>query len=88
MTEKIQQSPDEFGEVPAISASELAALGAADVAYAKLVMDADGQNYWSIHAGDGTQLGAAQSLDPGLGRHPPERPGAGQRPLIRPQGTG
>lgn len=63
MTEKIQQSPDEFGEVPAISASELAALGAADVAYAKLVMDADGQNYWSIHAGDGTQLGAAQSLD-------------------------
>ncbi|EKV30468.1 hypothetical protein C882_4427 [Caenispirillum salinarum AK4] len=63
MTEKMQQSHDEFGQTPAISPSELAALGAEDVAYAKFVTDSDGQEYWSIHAGDGTQLGAAQSLD-------------------------
>lgn len=31
--------------------------------YAKFVTDPNGQAYWSIHAGDGTQLGAAQSLE-------------------------
>lgn len=61
MTDKIQ-SFDAHDMEPAISPSELAALGAEDVAYAKRV-HAEGQEFWSIHAGDGTQLGAAQSLD-------------------------
>lgn len=63
MTAKMQQSHDKVCSAPVISPSELAALGAEDVAYAKFVTDPNGQAYWSIHAGDGTQLGAAQSLE-------------------------
>lgn len=61
MTDKIQSFEDAAG--PVISPSELAALGAEDVAYAKISRDEDGQQFWSIHAGDGTQLGAAQTRD-------------------------
>ncbi|GAA0572555.1 DUF1150 family protein [Caenispirillum bisanense] len=60
MTDKIQ-SLDTTAH-PTISPAELAALGAEDLAYTKS-MDVDGQVFWSIHAGDGTQLGVAQSRD-------------------------
>lgn len=60
MTDKIQSL--EHTAHPTISPAELAALGAEDLAYAKY-MDVDGQVFWSIHAGDGTQLGVAQSRD-------------------------
>lgn len=60
MTDKIQSY--ENTARPAISPAELAAMGAEDLAYAKC-MDVEGQVFWSIHAGDGTQLGVAQSRD-------------------------